>query len=223
MTQRMTRTARLVLTGAALTVLAISPSAWGSLMTYNGVALSQTVQTHAPGKLADGLTTYAGQELITFENVNYKAYCVDLNQYAATAQATAVPLNLTSFNNQWQLAYLFDTYAAGVTTDLQAAALGTAIWEVLTEPNGGAFDVTDTYSQFWITGNNSVAAAANALLASLPANYTPTVWPVVLQSATAQDFIIPEPATLALLGVGGLVLLRSRRRCEARTPIREGG
>lgn len=198
------------------TVCLIALPASADLLTYNGVALNETVTTHCRGLLADNMTVNAGQEKMQFRGIDYLGYCVDVNQYAGSADMT--PVSALDVHNGQALAYLFSTYAPLVTTNAQAAALGVAIWEVVTE-TGHTFDATSGY--FYITGNSSIASAANTLLASIPTgNYGLPYGPTVLQSSTAQDFVIdmgfsapiPEPATMTLLAIGSAGMLIRRRR-----------
>jgi hypothetical protein len=182
---------------------------------------SEIVTTHIPGQLADGLTVFAGPEMVTYQSQTYAAFCVDLNHFAVDTQVTAVsPLTLP---NGADVAYLLETYAPSATTNLSAAALQTGIWEVISEPINGPFDVTS--GTFSISGNTDVATAANVLLNSIPAVFSLSYNPTVLHSESDQSFIIdqpllgssapvPEPSTLGLLTLGGVVLgvMRWRRQ-----------
>jgi hypothetical protein len=208
---------RVLLAGAAVLLLNGS-AAVADLMTLQGMALNETVQTHISGTLADGLTVYAGQEQLTYQGTNYLGYCVDLNHYANTCQVSEV--SAVTWANGNKLVYLYDTYAPTITTDLQAAALQTAIWEVISEPATGPFDVTN--GTFYITGNSSVATLANQMLATMPSTYTPGFLPTILTNSSNQDFLIgkwepvgnpvPEPCTLALMAAGAGLFLVVRRR-----------
>ena len=199
-----------------LTLCAFTPLASADWMNFNGVALNETVTIHAAGTLADNLTVYAGQEKVNFRGVDYLVYCVDTNHYAASADMTVKPV--TSVNNGDKVAFLFNTYAPGVTTNLQAAALGVALWEVINETSP-TFNANSGY--FSITGNTDVATAANVLLASMPTHYDTTNYPSILFNPTAQSFVVgisntpvPEPATMAMVVIGGagMLLRRSRRK-----------
>ena len=209
---------RILLAGAAALLMNVS-AAQADLMTVEGISsLNQTETTHIAGQLADNLTVYAGPEQILYQNTQYLGYCVDLNHYAGTSQVTEV--SALTWPNGNKLVYLYDTYAPTVTTSLQAAALQTAIWEVISEPAAGPFDVTK--GNFYITGNDAVATLANQWLATLPSTYNPTQIPTILDSSANQSFLVgkwegvnnpvPEPCTMALLAVGGSCLLLVARR-----------
>ena len=183
-------------------------------MTYNGVGLADTVKVHAPGHLADGMTAEAGQYLITYKGAQYAAWCVDIDAYAGNASVTE--RNYTVLHNAYAVAYLYDTYAGGLTGDTDAAALGVSIWEVLTESAGGPFNI---YSgDFWITNNSAVASRAASMLASIPGSYTAHGDLMVLYSDSKQDMLIgnlyqvPEPGVMVLLAAGGVLAAARRKR-----------
>jgi hypothetical protein len=208
---------------AALTLFLARPAS-ADVMTYNGPGLSAFVQIHAPGHPGDGEILYAGQYKVTYQGDNYNAWCVDFGQNSGTMSATEE--SYTVLPNSSAVAFLFETYAGSLTSGTEAAALGTSIWEVITEPPGGPYNIGS--GSFSISGNTAVANRAAVMLASIPASYTPLGELVVLHSATLQDMLIgraqsepptPEPATIALL-VGGaaLGLARRRSRCILRAP-----
>jgi hypothetical protein len=200
---------------AALALFLFTPLARADTMTFDGIGLADTVKVHAPGHLADGMTTEAGQYLYTYKGTQYAAWCVDLDAYAATTAVTEE--SYTVLPNAYAVAYLYETYAGGLTSDTDAAALGVSIWEVITEPNnGGPFNVNS--GSFWISDNTAVASRAAAMLATIPGSYTPHGILTVLHSDSKQDMLIggihqaPEPGTLVLLAVGGVLTAARRRR-----------
>ena len=193
---------------AVLGILCVVSMSRADTLAFDGIGLHMQVTLHAPGHLFDGQTVNDGQLLITYQNRQYKAYCVDID-HAMTATEQVSPISVLSLNRGSKVAYLFDTYAPTVTTNDAAAALQSAIWETLFETSG-TLDVRS--GQFSVAESTAVDTLANSYLASLPTSYLPRSSTFVLDSATGQDVIVPEPATLLLLTFGGLAILRRRRQ-----------
>ena len=206
-----------IATVLVLSLLLAAPAAFADVMTYDGLGLVSKVKLHAPGLLGDRLTVWAGEYDFTYQNTPYHAYCVDIDHFASTTEVTEKPIDF--LRNGEQVAYLYETNMLSVRTSTDAAALGVAIWEVLYEDQEPTFDAGSGY--FYITGNDAVLQAANALLASVPDSYEPTTNLMVLHSRCKQDMLIgslgeiPEPATALLLLVGAPLALKKaalRRR-----------
>jgi hypothetical protein len=202
----------------ALLALLLSPSARADVMTYCGEGLCDDVQIRSPGHMADGLTTLAGQMMLSYKGAEYAGWCVDIDQYAGTSSVTEESYTVLANHNA--LAYLMDTYADSLASDLDAAALAACIWEVVNEPEGGAFNINGGH--FSIRNNSAVTSRAAAWLASIPAGYSSQTNYIILHSTTAQDMLIegpgiggahvdtPEPGTLVLLIAGGVMALARR-------------
>ncbi|HOF19543.1 MAG TPA: PEP-CTERM sorting domain-containing protein [Phycisphaerae bacterium] len=208
------KTNRIVISLVAGMVGFCASATFADVMTYNGMGLKASVTLHYSGSPANNSTISAGQVFLSYQGQSLTAYCVDILQYLGNGEVDEwSPSRLTGGN---LAAYLFETHASSVTTGLAAAALQTAIWEVLYEnpcngynPNSGVFSITN---------NSAVASAAQALLAGLPGSYTAADDTIVLHSCKVQDMMVfdptpvPEPATMALLAVGALPLIRRSRR-----------
>jgi hypothetical protein len=206
---------------ANATVLAVALSlclttsiASADMMTFTGTVLTESVKFHCNGLLADGLTVHAGLYGIEYQGREFGAFCVDADQYAGTSGVTEQDVDV--LHNGSLVAYLYETFIGSATTARQAAALGVALWEVLYENDGDAFNASS--GKFYITNNSDVAAAANVMLTGMPANYRSVMDLTVLHSDSKQDMLIggltavPEPTTVALLLLGAPLMLRASRR-----------
>lgn len=181
-------------------------------MYYNGMGKNATVKVHAPGHNIDGRTTKAGQMDLTYGGVDYYGYCVDVDQYAGSSQVTE--LSYESLNNADMIAYLFETYSDSISNGTVAAALQSAIWEMLYETSGNYNLSSGT---FRISHNCGALIAGNTMLATMPSSYEPAYELLVLHSNCKQDMLIgtdipvPEPMTLTMLIGGGVVVLLGKR------------
>jgi len=214
----MKRSELITLLALASLLLAV-PAASADVMTYEGLGLVSTVKLHAAGLLGDGKTVLAGQYRFTYQGETLNAFCVDIDHYAGTTEATEQPIDF--LRNSQQVAYLYETFVPTIQDGTDAAAVGVAIWEVLYEEEQNDFDAGSGY--LYITLNAPVLAAANDMLAGMPDSYQPVTDLVVLHSPCKQDMLIgslgevPEPATIAFFALAApWALLRRPRRRRAR-------
>jgi hypothetical protein len=203
----------------AAILASVSSTANANTMSYQGMPLSEITTLHAPGHLADNLTVYTGLSHIIYEGQDFDGYCVDIDHYAGTGEATVT--SIFDLHNGDKVAYLFDTYAPHVQTSLQAGALELAIWEVINETG----DFSLTTGSFWASSNNpDLIPAADALLANLPSEYHGNTGTFVINGRDVQDFVVtgfigvPEPTTLALIAFGLPLAMRrmARKSAQAR-------
>lgn len=170
----------------------------------------------------------------TWHNGSLGGFCVELNEAAPTTTArysvgmpddmtisyTGETLGTAKANALRELwgRYYDPTWAQGgasAAANRNAAAFAAAVWEIVYEntPNSGSrWDVaaTDTMGKGFVALNVD-ADLANRWLQSLDGR-GPKADLRVFANNGAQNFLVavPEPATVILLGLGGLSLLRRR-------------
>lgn len=197
---------------AGLVCVGVASSIQASPVTFNGMGLNQYVTYKYEG---DDDTSRAGQILINFQSQNLKAYCVDL-EHSVKSSWDASKASLDFIHGGRAAAFLFDTYSATVDTNLKAAALQVAIWEVVTD-FGGSLNLLA--GNFKVLDSESVRNLATTYLGSLPGdvgNYQSSSY--IVKSGwdpRSQHLIVPEPATLGVVMVAMGMMLADRRRRRA--------
>lgn len=203
---------------------------------HSSPAYSATLKVDKPGSSNDIQTSgLLSPQLI---NGSLKAFCVDLAQTAGTGTFTvktlAEFLGSSSSAQYKALTALVSNYGTTSNSVLLDAAVQLAVWEVLYEKAGNAFDVTKnqfsssnwsdstTSGPWWNqTTNSEVRNQANTLLASLGDLTDTGEWDFyVATNSKKQDLLyfvqrspVPEPATWGMMILGlGLVGASMRRR-----------
>jgi hypothetical protein len=128
-------------------------------------------------------TTISGMSGVA-SSTHFDTYCVDLNHYLQSTQTVTPESAVLTLPNGTQLAYLYNTFAPGVSGDLvKGAALQLALWEVASDYNaastlstkgldlsGGNFKFTGMFKNSQVDYTpyyTSVLSQANSDLASL--------------------------------------------------------
>lgn len=141
-------------------------------------------------------------------------YCVDLDHQAAVNQtypANALSAIGTYGSMGGKLGYIYNTYHTPATDLDHQIALQVALWEVRYD---STFNLdAGIFKQ--ISLNATVKGYAQAILNDLTANPSFSQEAIIYRATDGQkqDIIgpVPEPASLAALGIGAAALLRRRR------------
>jgi hypothetical protein len=185
-------------------------------IAYDGLGHWSAVEVHLDGSPVSGETIPAGQILISRDGDPWVAYCLEIEELIQDGTMTLEPLGTLARGGL--AGYLISTYGTDVGSDVEGAALQSALWEAMNE-TAPTYDLFA--GDFALPNSSAVATRANEMLASAPANPDPADYTAaVLHSDTGQDLLIfdpsvPEPGTAAILAVGFVAGLARRRRRRA--------
>lgn len=182
-----------------------------TLIDYNGMGFKSSINYKLDG---NSKSVNAGQLLIDFDGKDEIAYCVDL-RHGIKSEWHATFKDVSYINGGKAAAFLFDTFAAAVDSNLKAAALQVAIWEVVED--FGSINLSSGAFKLLTTG--SIATLAQSYLSVIPANlsnYNTDAY--IIKSGSyprSQHLIVPEPGTLIAILAGLPLVFRRRRELAA--------
>ncbi|RYG37181.1 PEP-CTERM sorting domain-containing protein [bacterium] len=174
---------------------------------------------------SSSIAVYAGPQSASYDGDAFEGYCVDLDH----AQYPPVTFDVTptaadGFTTYGaRVAQLVNQYGLGVSTADQGAALQLAIWDVLVDGgdglavgnfkasglNTGTTAFFSSYLGDPLTGASSLATIYNPTSHGAGGNvYQALIGPGGDHIANA----VPEPASMIALGLGGMALIRRRRK-----------
>lgn len=196
----------------------VSPSVLCEFSTNSGGSWTGTL-AGSMNWTRDNVTpgTYAGLQ------GNFSSFCIEVTQYVAfggtyTYDVTMTPnaptpdinFNLPMGNTKAsQLSELFGRYYNGLAGNTDFGAFQMAVWEIVydngSNVNAGVFQIRNAAASEML---------ANTWLGSLDGSGPMMGGLFALSNREVQDQIVPGPGTLALAGVGGLLVTRRRRSSE---------
>ncbi|AQT67389.1 hypothetical protein STSP2_00533 [Anaerohalosphaera lusitana] len=203
----------------ALLMMMTGATSQAGVIEYQHMGKSSDVIMHFAAGVYDGETIPVGEIIVNLDGVPTSVFCVDATGDmlgSAFNTSTVTPGAFAGAAGE-KAAYLLDKHFTNGISDVDAAGLQIAIWEVLHESSNtlevdynsasaGDFSIENV-------GSDDVIASADAYLADL-VNFAPVSGVEVQKVEEGSDrqdvMLVPEPMSVALLGIGGLWLGRRR-------------
>lgn len=199
------KTLKLLLGVAAIAAAFAAASARAQSLpaTLNGLGPQMLISGTFNG--VDYITQNAG--ILEFDFGD--AFCVDASQGIGFPETLVYDIqDPTNLSGHATISKLFGGYLASGQTDLDAAAVQWAIWEVIQDGTGGSLSSGSVR-----VGDAAVSALADTYLSQVD-TYT-SVPLTYLTNPNRQDVVawgmVPEPGSLTLVGLSALAMLRRRR------------
>jgi hypothetical protein len=189
---------------------------WGGSLTggsyYTGVYSWTNEQSMNPTGLGQHVPNWGFCVELTQGTIDGWTNVINVEDAPLPPNATyGIPMGITKANYIRELwgRNFNSSWSTGGNTD-GAQAFGAAIWEIVFET--GPWDVTSgtVYGSY----SSAVGTLANQWLSQLTGNSAYFASNLcVISTDAGQDFLVqvPEPVTLALVGLGGLLLRRRAR------------
>jgi hypothetical protein len=194
--------------------LMISGSAEAIDLTYTGMSLPNAATASISVNGSSFRSVYAGQINFSSSNGSLSTYCGEalatLN--GASNRYDVSQLTLTPNTNLGKAGTILANNQAGAITAAQQAGLQLAVWEAIYD-GGATFDASNAGFKAKNVSSEILGFASQyyATFSTTPTNSV-TFFGSTGAGGQSQMTAVPEPMTVAALGMGSLALLRRRRK-----------
>jgi len=194
--------------------LMISGSAEAIDLTYAGMSLPNAATASISVNGSSFSSVYAGQINFTSSSGSLSTYCADaLSRLNGASNSYAVSqLDLSQNTNLGKAGTILANNQAGATSAAQQAGLQLAVWEAIYD-GGATFDASNAGFKAKNVSSEILGFASQyyATYSTTPTNSV-TYFGTNQAGGQSQMTAVPEPMTVAALGMGSLALLRRRRK-----------
>lgn len=211
----------ITLMGASLALVSASTAA---TLTFVG---TDTSKSKAVSITYKGKTTNVMAGVMNFRldgGEIFEAFCIDLDNWNFKNDQYGVNVTNTTILPQHgsMVESLFANYAAGIGSKDEGAALQLAIWDALVD-GGDGLDSGNFKANVNSGMKNLVSSMLTAQESNIE-NFTFTYFEAISHTAGNKDNryqnvftgeAVPEPATMAIFGIGSLIALRKRNKAKA--------
>jgi hypothetical protein len=194
--------------------VALAGSAQALDLTFAGMSLPNSEKASISVNGSSFTNVYAGQINFTSSTGSLSSYCADALSFLnnGSHSYTVSQLTLTPDTNIGKAGTILANNQAGALTAAQQAGLQLAVWEAIYDggttfdANGASFKAKNVSDEILGYASQYYGTYCN----------TPTNGVMSLSTNQAggqsQMTAVPEPMTVAALGMGSLALLRRRRK-----------
>jgi MYXO-CTERM domain-containing protein len=200
---------------AAAAFLAGPRIAEGSTITLTGMGFYQSIPLIVNTTTSENAT--AGQIRVVVDGTNLVAFCVDLFTNIGFSTYNTTPVEPPDYPGGARAAWIYENYAPGVNSNVTAASLQLALWDVIHD-GGDGLDAGNVRLSSSGSATLRLGAQTIILASAGHTSSNATIWRNVSFSGVPAQTLItsrintPEPGTWLMTAAGLCLAAFGRRR-----------